>query len=136
MIMIRRLAIPLGFVLMLVAMALISPVLAVTICSGVGLLLGLVVLRALWRRRSNPPGHRSEEEEVEAGKRFIEKQRRLNRFQAIFLVYLVGVLYWIEGLTAPTVLFAVGGAVIALETLVVEPRIWASIAREKGFSLS
>jgi hypothetical protein len=93
-----------------------------------------VYLRARRRSRSRPRPTRAEQ--VEAAKRFIRTQRRWDIFQAIFVVYLVGVLYWLEGLSASTVLVALGGAVLSTERLLVEPRIWAALSREQGFSLS
>jgi hypothetical protein len=134
MILIRRIATPVGIALFLIGMALLDPVLALSVYAVIGLLLGGTYLRARRRSRSSPRPTRAEQ--VEAANRFIHTQRRWDIFQAIFVVYIVGALYWIEGLGAPIVLVALGGAVLSAERLLVEPRIWAALSRQEGFGLS
>jgi hypothetical protein len=134
MILIRRISTVVGCGLMLVGVALLDLVLTLTIYGAITLIFGATFLRA-WRQRKARP-ERSKAEQIEAMKRFVRKQRRWDIFQAIFLIYLMGVFYWLTGVSATTVLVAVGGAILSTERLLVEPRIWATLSRDEGFSLS
>jgi flagellar biosynthesis protein FlhB len=134
MVLIRRVATAIGMALMLIGLALIDLVLMLTIYGIAGLVFGVTLWRAWRRKRSKPP--RSRTEQIEAMREFVHKQRRVDVLQAIFLIYLVGVLYWLDGPSASTLLFALGGVVLSAERLLVEPRIWAALSREQGFSLS
>lgn len=134
MILVRRVATAVGCGLMLLGIAIVSPLLMLTIYGVIGLIFGIVFLDARRRSRSRPRPTKTEQ--VEAVKRFVQKQRRVDMFQAIFLAYLIAVLYWLQGLSTSTLLFAFGGALVSAERLLVEPRIWAAISREDGLSLS
>jgi flagellar biosynthesis protein FlhB len=134
MILTRRISTFVGVALMLVGMALLDFVLMLTIYGVIALLFGVTFLRA--RRRSKSRPRPSKAEQIEAVKRFVHKQRRVDIFTAIFLVYLVGVFYWLDGFSATTILVALGGGVLSVERLLVEPRIWAALSRDEGFTLS
>jgi cytochrome b subunit of formate dehydrogenase len=133
MILIRRIVTPIGCILMLLGIALLDPVLALSFYAMIALLFGFVFLRARRRDRSLPP--KTKAEEIEGVKQFIHKAHRMDIFGALLFVYMVGVLLWIVGLTVPILLFVVGGVALWAERLLVEPRIWADLSRKHGFSL-
>jgi hypothetical protein len=81
------------------------------------------------RHRNEAGGEQMEDDESMAAADAVwEKAMRSRPWYALFLVYLVGVIVWIYGVTTGSLLFAAGGLVFVADSYLFAPRVrrWAA----------